>query len=87
MSKSTARLTTFYAATGHMFMHMFAAFYFVIVLAIEDDWQFSYDELINLYEILDKDDDVIFKWYSNKNTNDSIPINKVSDLLKKFRLK
>ena len=49
MSKSTARLTTFYAATGHMFMHMFAAFYFVIVLAIEDDWQFSYDELINLW--------------------------------------
>ena len=48
---------------------------------------FNYDELINLYEILDKDDDVIFKWYSNKNTNDSIPINKVSDLLKKFRLK
>ena len=47
---------------------------------------FNYDELINLYEILDKDDDVIFKWYSNKNTNDSIPINKVSDLLKKFRL-
>ena len=49
MSKSTARLTTFYAATGHMFMHMFAAFYFIIVLAIEDDWQFSYDELINLW--------------------------------------
>ena len=43
--------------------------------------------LINLYEILDKDDDVIFKWYSNKNPNDSIPINKVSDLLKKFRVK
>tara|TARA_B100000929_G_scaffold253969_1_gene215043 strand:- start:13738 stop:13995 length:258 start_codon:yes stop_codon:yes gene_type:complete len=48
---------------------------------------FDYDELINLYEILDKDDDVIFKWYSNKNANDSIPKNKVSDLLKKFRLK
>ena len=30
-------------------MHMFAAFYFVIVLAIEDDWNFSYDELINLW--------------------------------------
>ena len=42
------RLITFYAATGHLMMHMFAAFYFVIVLAIEDDWNFSYDELINL---------------------------------------
>ena len=30
-------------------MHMFAAFYFVIVLAIEDDWRLSYDELLNLW--------------------------------------
>ena len=43
------KLTTFYAATGHLMMHMFAAFYFVIVLAIEDDWKFSYNELINLW--------------------------------------
>ena len=43
------KLTTFYAAVGHLMMHMFAAFYFVIVLAIEDDWKFSYDELINLW--------------------------------------
>ena len=28
---------------------MFAAFYFVIVLAIEDDWELSYDELLNLW--------------------------------------
>ncbi len=48
---------------------------------------FNYDELINLYEILEKDDHVIFEWYSNKNVNDSIPKNKVSDLLKEFRLK
>ena len=43
------RLISFYAAIGHLMMHMFAAFYFVIVLAIEDDWNFSYDELINLW--------------------------------------
>ncbi len=48
---------------------------------------FSYNELINLYEILEKDDDIIFKWYSDKNINKSIPKNKVSDLLKKFKLK
>ena len=48
---------------------------------------FDYNELINLYEILEKDDDVIFKWYLNKNTNDSIPSNKVSNLLRKFKLK
>tara|TARA_B100001996_G_scaffold173443_1_gene132373 strand:+ start:2645 stop:2902 length:258 start_codon:yes stop_codon:yes gene_type:complete len=48
---------------------------------------FDYNELINLYEILEKDDDVIFKWYLNKNKNDSIPNNKVSNLLRKFKLK
>ena len=48
---------------------------------------FNYNELINLYEILEKDDHVIFEWYSNKNANNSIPKNKVSDLLKEFRLK
>ena len=44
-------LTVFYAAVGHLMMHMFAACYFIIVLAIEDDWKFSYDELINLWLI------------------------------------
>lgn len=32
-------------------MHMFAAFYFVIVLAIEDEWAFSYDDLIKLWTL------------------------------------
>ena len=48
---------------------------------------FNYEELINLYEILEKDDDIIFKWYSDKNVNDSITKNKVSGLLKEFKLK
>ena len=43
------KLATFYAATGHLFMHMFAAIYFVIVLGIEDDWQLAYADLINLW--------------------------------------
>ena len=45
------------------------------------------DELVNLYGILEKDDDVIFKWYSNKDISDSNPDNKVSKLLKKFKFK
>ena len=32
-------------------MHMFAAFYFVIIIAIEDVWAFSYDELIKLWTL------------------------------------
>ena len=32
-------------------MHMFAAFYFVIVLSIEQIWKFSYNELISLWTL------------------------------------
>jgi succinate dehydrogenase flavin-adding protein (antitoxin of CptAB toxin-antitoxin module) len=48
---------------------------------------FDYNELLSLYEILEKDDDVIFKWYIGKKENINIPKNKVSDMLKKFKLK
>ena len=32
-------------------MHMFAAFYFVIVLTIEKEWNISYDQLIRLWTL------------------------------------
>ena len=32
-------------------MHMFAAFYFVIVLSIEQEWHFTYGELISLWTL------------------------------------
>ena len=32
-------------------MHMFAAFYFVIVLSIETEWNLTYDELISLWTL------------------------------------
>ena len=48
---------------------------------------FDYNELLSLYEILEKDDDVIFKWYTGKKENINIPKNKISDTLKKFKLK
>ena len=40
-----------FSSIGHAFMHMFAAFYFVIVLAIESSWELSYDELIKLWSL------------------------------------
>ena len=43
---SSSALTLTFTSVGHALMHMFAAFYFVIVLAIEDEWKISYDELI-----------------------------------------
>jgi len=48
---------------------------------------FDYNELLSLYEILEKDDDDIFKWYIGKEENINILKNKVSDTLKKFKLK
>ena len=48
---------------------------------------FNYDELLNLYEILKMDDDIIFKWHSNLIDEKSLPKNKISKLLKEFKLK
>ena len=47
---------------------------------------FSYEELLDLYKILDEDDEKIFKWYSGDKNSDLIVKNKVSDLLKNFKL-
>ena len=46
-----SRLALTFTSIGHALMHMFAAFYFVIVLAIEEEWKISYDELIRLWTI------------------------------------
>tara|TARA_B100002051_G_C16702085_1_gene621598 strand:+ start:1463 stop:1720 length:258 start_codon:yes stop_codon:yes gene_type:complete len=47
----------------------------------------NYNDLLDLYEILEKDDDVIFKWYSDFDSSINIPSNKVSKLLRQFKLK
>ena len=48
---NNSALTLFFSSIGHAFMHMFAAFYFIIVLSIENEWQLSYDELIKLWSL------------------------------------
>ena len=48
---------------------------------------FNYEELLNLYEILKIDDDTIFKWYSNLIDENTLPKNKISKLLKEFKIK
>ena len=48
---NNTNLTLFFSSLGHAFMHMFAAFYFIIVLSIENDWKISYDELIKLWSL------------------------------------
>jgi len=43
--------TLLFSSIGHALMHMFAAFYFVIVLTIEKEWNISYDQLIRLWTL------------------------------------
>ena len=51
MRLNNSILTIVFSSIGHAFMHMFAAFYFVIVLSIEQEWHFTYDELISLWTL------------------------------------
>ena len=51
MSTTSARLTLVFSCLGHGTMHLFTAFYFVIVLALELDWGTPYHELIELWTL------------------------------------
>ncbi len=48
MAKRSALFSMAFSCLGHAYMHLFTAFYFVIVLALEVDWQRPYHELIEL---------------------------------------
>ena len=51
MSDRSARLSLVFSCLGHGYMHLFTAFYFVIVLALEVDWDRPYHELIELWTL------------------------------------
>ena len=46
---------------------------------------FNYEELLELHNILEKDDDLIFKWYSGRINSHEIKETTVSKLLKNFK--
>ena len=48
--------------------------------------EFSIVELKQLDDLLNFDDDSLFKWYLNKKVEVKIPNNKVSKLLKNFKI-
>ena len=48
---TSARLSLVFSCIGHSFIHMFIAFYFVIVLAMEGEWGLSYADLIELWTL------------------------------------
>ena len=47
----------------------------------------SHDELNQLYNFLEIDDEVIFRWYFESINNKNIPDNKITRLLKNFKIK
>ncbi len=51
MSSTGGRVALVFSCLGHAYMHLFTAFYFVIVLALEKDWGVPYHELIELWTL------------------------------------
>lgn len=49
MGLTSPRLSLIFSCIGHAYIHMFTAFYFTIVLAIERDWQQPFHELLGLW--------------------------------------
>ena len=48
--RSGSRLIVIFSCLGHLYIHLCTAFYFVIVLALEQTWQMPYHELIALWK-------------------------------------
>ena len=49
MNKTSERLTLVFANLGHFYIHLFTAFYAVIVLQLEREWEMSYEDLLRLW--------------------------------------
>ena len=50
MPDSTRRVVVF-SSLGHLYVHLCTAFFFVIVLALEDAWQLPYHRLIEVWTL------------------------------------
>jgi MFS transporter, FSR family, fosmidomycin resistance protein len=51
MSHRSGRLAIVFSCIGHAQMHVLAALYLTVVLALETDWQVSYDHLLRLWTL------------------------------------
>ena len=47
---------------------------------------FNNKELIDLSELLNCEDSILYNWYFNNINNELIPVNKIAVMLKKFKL-
>jgi MFS family permease len=50
-SAPSGRLSLIFSCLGHLYVHLFTAFYFVIVLSLEEVWRLPYHELIELWTL------------------------------------
>jgi len=48
---SASRIAVIFSSLGHLYIHLCTAFYFVIVLALEEQWNLPYHELIELWTL------------------------------------
>jgi MFS family permease len=51
MSSQISRSTIVFSCLGHLYIHLCTAFFFVIVLSLEEVWQLPYHELIELWTL------------------------------------
>ena len=51
MLTASARWSLLFSCIGHFYIHLFTAFYFVIVLTLEVEWNMPYHELIELWTL------------------------------------
>ncbi|MAG69930.1 MAG: MFS transporter [Acidobacteria bacterium] len=51
MPPTTARYALVFSCIGHAFMHLFAVYFFLVVLPLEREWAMPYHELIELWTI------------------------------------
>ncbi len=51
MRERPAHLPLVFSSLGHCYMHLFTAFYFIIVLALEEAWALPYHEPIELWTL------------------------------------
>lgn len=50
-AQPSARIAQVFSAVGHLYIHLFTAIFATIVLAIENDWQRPYQELLPLWTL------------------------------------
>ena len=48
--------------------------------------KFTDSELLDLENLMKLDDEVLYKWHFRKNAKKAIPVNKVSKMLKEFKI-